>query len=178
MKTTNVKTKAFLTPAPPMAVPPSVNTQLKSKSPRLRRPKVKVHQESEEEAKVDNEEEPEIEYMPPRGQRQSTRVFIVLVFSSSHLVAMPDHPEDFPPDLNLSMFEGSNFSRGIYSVFINPEDEDGVPKLDRDEAHKLAEASKNIDELNNLLTVGLSLINEEDFFGFFRNMVKETRSLG
>jgi hypothetical protein len=70
MKTTNVKTKAFLTPAPPMAAPQSANTQLKSKSPRLRRAKVKVHQESEEEAKIDNEEEPEIEYMPPRGQRK------------------------------------------------------------------------------------------------------------
>ena len=75
MKTTNVKTKAFLTPAPSMAAPPSANTQLKSKSPRLRRPKVKVHQESEEETKAGNEEEPEIEYMPPREERESTRVF-------------------------------------------------------------------------------------------------------
>jgi hypothetical protein len=73
--------------------------------------------------------------------------YCIGISSSSHPIAMPDHPEDFPPDLNLSMFEGRNFSRGLYSVFINPEDENGIPKLDREDAQKFAEASKNIDEL-------------------------------
>jgi hypothetical protein len=59
MKTTNAKTKAFQTPAPLSA---SVKTQ--KISPRLRRPKVKVHQ-----PEVQHEEEddvPEVEYMPPK----------------------------------------------------------------------------------------------------------------
>lgn len=60
---------------------------------------------------------------------------------------MPDHPEDFPPDLNLSMFEGPNFSRGVYSNYLDPEDENGFTKFEREEAEKAAEASKNADEL-------------------------------
>lgn len=65
MKTTNAKLKAFQTPAP---LSGSAKTQKKT-SPRLRRPKVKVHQA--EPAKDDAlEEEREIEYMPPRGIRE------------------------------------------------------------------------------------------------------------
>lgn len=88
MKTTNVKTKAFLTPAPLMAEPASAKTQIKSKSPRLRRPKVKVHREPDEDAIKADEEEPEIEYMPPREERESTRIptagVSVLLTASSH----------------------------------------------------------------------------------------------
>lgn len=65
MKTTNAKTKAFQTPAP---LTDSAKTQKKT-SPRLRRPKVKVHQA---EAVKDEaaEEELEIEYMPPKCIRR------------------------------------------------------------------------------------------------------------
>jgi len=73
MKTTNAKAKAFMTPGPAGLAPASIKTQQKSKSPRLRRPKVKILQEVETEQKVEDEEEPDIEYMPPRSKRRCNR---------------------------------------------------------------------------------------------------------
>lgn len=69
MKTTNAKSKAFQTPGPLTIDPKSANkTQQKSRSPRLRRPKIKVLH-ADEEAPLGNEDEPDIEYMPPRDKR-------------------------------------------------------------------------------------------------------------
>merc|ERR1712137_569626 len=58
MKTTNAKSRAFATPAPLSSVK---NQQL---SPRLRRPKVEVHQP--EVAHESEDDVPEVEYMPPK----------------------------------------------------------------------------------------------------------------
>lgn len=71
MKTTNAKAKAFMTPAPAGLNQGSIKThQQKSKSPRLRRPKVKILQESETEQGPKDEEEPDIEHMPKRIERK------------------------------------------------------------------------------------------------------------
>ncbi|KAK5146313.1 hypothetical protein LTR04_001073 [Oleoguttula sp. CCFEE 6159] len=65
MKTTNARGKAFQTPAPP-----TEKRSVQATSPRLRRAKVKVHQ-AEATTIEAQEEEPEIEYMPPRSIRRS-----------------------------------------------------------------------------------------------------------
>ena len=106
-KTTNAKAIAFQTPAPPNAVKPD---QLKTQSPRLRRPKVKIHQ-AEVKKHEDEEDGPEIEYMPPKPE------------------PLPDVPsdDDFGPNKNYSTLEGANLTRGWESVYLNPLDDDGIP---------------------------------------------------
>jgi hypothetical protein len=61
-KTTNAKANVFLTPAPQPADP----NPLKTVSPRLRRAKVKVHQA---EAVLQEDDELDIEYAPPKKDR-------------------------------------------------------------------------------------------------------------
>ena len=60
-KTTNAKTKAFQTPAPPSGSA----KPLQRSSPRLQRPKVKVQLPEPAEDEV-----PEVEYMPPKEIRK------------------------------------------------------------------------------------------------------------
>ncbi|KAF2176676.1 hypothetical protein K469DRAFT_645372 [Zopfia rhizophila CBS 207.26] len=121
MKTTNAKTKAFQTPAPLSA---SAKTQ--KISPRLRRPKVKVHQ-----PEVQNEEpedELEIEYMPPKE------------------IPLPDDLGDYPTDWKFPMFEGKNFTRGMYSTYHNPIEDDGRTRGEREFEESLAREIKKRDE--------------------------------
>lgn len=107
MKTTNAKTKAFQTPAPLSA---SAKTQ--KASPRLRRPKVKVHQP---EVQDEEDDVPEIEYMPPKE------------------VPLPDDMDDYlPRDWKFPMFEGKNMTRGIWEAYHNPIEDDGRTKLRRE----------------------------------------------
>lgn len=124
MKTTNAKLKAFQTPAP---LSGSAKTQKKT-SPRLRRPKVKVHQA--EPVKDDAlEEEREIEYMPPRG------------------ISLPDEPEDWPSDMKYPMLEGANFTRGIYSTYFNPVGDDGLTRSEREDLEQKAKEDKKNEEI-------------------------------
>ncbi|OCK84133.1 hypothetical protein K432DRAFT_260225, partial [Lepidopterella palustris CBS 459.81] len=124
MKTTNAKAKAFQTPAPLSA---STKTQKKT-SPRLRRPKVKVHQA--EPVKDDAfEEEREVEYMPPRG------------------IPLPDEPEDWPSNMKYPMFEGANMTRGIESAYFNPVGDDGLTRYEREDLEQKARADKISDEI-------------------------------
>ena len=108
-KTTNAKAIAFQTPA--IVLPNTVKPeQLKTQSPRLRRPKVKIHQ-AEVKKHGDEEDGPEIEYMPPKPE------------------PLPDLPsdDDFGPNKNYSTLEGANLTRGWESVYLNPLDDDGIP---------------------------------------------------
>ncbi|MBE7181569.1 MAG: hypothetical protein INR71_10250 [Terriglobus roseus] len=96
MKTTNAKARAFQTPAPPSAG----KSALKTVSPRLRRPKVKVHQPEPIAQEEDDESEPDIEYAPPKE------------------VPLPDHPEPdndfesyFGPQQTLSTLESASEKR-------------------------------------------------------------------
>lgn len=110
-KTTNAKATAFQTPAPTTVGPSPLKTeQLKTQSPRLRRPKVKIHQ-GEPKKHGSEEEEPEIEYMPPK------------------LEPLPDIPsdDDFGPRKDYSILQGANLTRGWESIYLNPLDDDGIP---------------------------------------------------
>ncbi|ORY00023.1 hypothetical protein BCR34DRAFT_522847 [Clohesyomyces aquaticus] len=135
MKTTNAKGNAFQTPAPLSA---SAKTQ--KISPRLRRPKVKVHQpevQAEEEDDV-----PEIEYMPPKE------------------VPLPDFVDDEP--LNLSMFEGANMTRGIRRAYIDPIGDDGLSKGERELEESLTRDRKRRDEeFDRLFTESVAKDEEE-----------------
>jgi len=123
MKTTNAKTTAFQTPAP---LSGSVSKTQKL-SPRLRRPKVKIHQP---EAVQDEQEEREIEYMPPKE------------------IPLPDNlDEDMPEiDWDFPQFKGKNFTRGALSTYMNPVGDDGLTKGQREEMESLAKQKKEADK--------------------------------
>jgi hypothetical protein len=121
MKTTNAKARAFQTPAP---LSGSAKTQ--KISPRLRRPKVKVHQP--EPANEEEDDVPEVEYMPPKE------------------VPLPDTMDDFPSDWKFPMFQGKNMTRGIWSAYHNPLEDDGRTKKEREFEEGLAIEKKKRDE--------------------------------
>ena len=115
-KTANAKATAFQTPAPPSA---------KHTSPRMRRAQINIH-EAEATTAEDEEEEPEIEYMPPRE------------------VPLPDHPDDWPHDRKYPQFEGKNLTRGWWSEFAVQKDDDDDDEQFSDFEEKL----QRIEELN------------------------------
>ncbi|KAF2994853.1 hypothetical protein E8E13_003922 [Curvularia kusanoi] len=121
-KTTNAKGKAFQTPAP---LASSAKT-LKA-SPRLRRPKVKVHQP---EAEAESEDDiPEIEYMPPKE------------------VPLLDDMDDYiPRDWDFSVLSGENAMRGITNAYHNPVEDDGRTKGQREFEEGLERDRKKRDE--------------------------------
>ena len=123
MKTTNAKANAFKTPAP---LSGSAKTQ--KLSPRLRRPKVKIHQPEVQDAEDD--EVPEIEYMPPKE------------------VPLPEnYDEDMPPiDWNFPALEGANFTRGWLAHYENPIEDDGRTRGEREFEEGLARDNKLRDE--------------------------------
>ncbi|KAI9674473.1 MAG: hypothetical protein M1817_001811 [Caeruleum heppii] len=118
LKTTNAKTKAFQTPAPPGddgLVKDRGRSQQRSISARKLKPRVS----HAEKVKVDfnsaeNQlEEREIEYMPPKP------------------VELPDYPEDFPHDMTFPQFENGNLTRGMHANYFNPVGEDGLTAFER-----------------------------------------------
>jgi len=119
MKTTNAKSNAFKTPAP-------LSAKTQKASPRLRRPKVKVHQ-----PELDAEDEddvPEIEYMAPKE------------------IPLPDDMDDYlPKDWKFPMFEGKNSMRDIWQAHHNPIGDDGRPKKLREFEEELAKEKKQRD---------------------------------
>lgn len=121
-KTTNAKGKAFQTPAP---LASSAKT-LKA-SPRLRRPKVKVHQ-PEVDAESDDDV-PEIEYMPPKE------------------VPLLDDMDDYiPRDWDFSILSGPDAMRGITSAYHNPTEADGRTRGQREFEESLERDRKKRDE--------------------------------
>ncbi|KAF2630682.1 hypothetical protein BU25DRAFT_488842 [Macroventuria anomochaeta] len=121
-KTTNAKGKAFQTPAP---LGSSAKT-LKA-SPRLRRPKVKVHQP---EAEAESEDDvPEIEYMPPK-----------------EIPLLDDMDDYLPRDWDFSVLSGENAMRGITSAYHNPIEDDGRTKGQREFEESLERDRKKRDE--------------------------------
>jgi hypothetical protein len=89
----------------------------------MRRAKIKIH-EAEVDTAEDEEEEREIEFMPPRG------------------VPLPDHPDDWPIDRTYPQFEGKNLTRGWLSEFAPIKDDN------EDELAELNAKIKRIEELN------------------------------
>ncbi|KAI9785246.1 MAG: hypothetical protein M1816_000494 [Peltula sp. TS41687] len=148
-KTTNAKTKPFQTPAvPPTVVRDGTTARTRSQSQdrhvatttttTARKPKPKIsHAETakvdfpggvegllkEEEEEDEDGEEREIEYMPPKS------------------TDLPDHPDDFPPDMEYRQFQGRNLTRGWFDTYCNPVGEDGLTRFERqlEESHKKAD---------------------------------------
>jgi hypothetical protein len=120
MKTTNAKSNAFKTPAPLS----SAKTQ--KVSPRLRRPKVKVHQP---ELDAESEDDvPEVEYMPPKE------------------VPLADDMDDYlPKDWKFPKIDGENMARGIWEAYHNPIEDDGRPKKLREFEEELEKEKKKRD---------------------------------
>ena len=104
-KTTNAKVTAFKTPAAPAT---QEKPSAKQSSPRMRRAKIKIHEaEAVTSAHDDGEEEPEVEFMPPRE------------------IPLPDYPDDcWPHDRTYPQFEGKNLTRGWWSEFAPYKDSD------------------------------------------------------
>lgn len=130
MKTTNAKAKAFQTPAGPTSK--EIDNKTIGKQTSARRPKQKIHADA---IKLDVQaaapaplQETEIEYCPPKPK------------------ALPDYPEDFPPDLDYSMLQGDNLMRGYHELYFNPVDENGISRIDKKEQAELAKAQKEGDE--------------------------------
>ena len=122
MKTTNAKGRAFQTPAPLSA---SVKTQ--KASPRLRRPKVKVHQPEVEE---EEDDVPEVEYMPPK-----------------EIPLLDDMDDYLPRDWKVPTFGGKNTTRGIWEAYHNPVENDGRTRLQREFEEGLEQDQKKRDEV-------------------------------
>jgi hypothetical protein len=121
MKTTNAKSNAFQTPAP---LGSSAKTQ--KLSPRLRRPKVKVHQPEPDAESEDDV--PEVEYMPPKE------------------VPLADDMGDYlPKDWKFPKLDGKTMMRGIYDAYHNPIEDDGRPKKLREFEEGLAREKKQRD---------------------------------
>ena len=113
-KTTNAKAKAFQTPGP---APPDTDLgKSKQRSASARKPKPRIsHAEPVKlDILADNEEEEEmeIEYMPPPVKD------------------LPDLPDDGIDNVNLSMFEG-NHTKGCLSHYMSVPDVDGLSTFDR-----------------------------------------------
>lgn len=122
MKTTNAKSNAFKTPAP---LGSSAKTQ--KLSPRLRRPKVKVHQ-PEPDAESEHDV-PEVEYMPPKE------------------VPLPDDMDDYlPKDWNFPKMDSQSMARGIWQAYNNPIEDDGRPKKLREFEEELERSKKKRDQ--------------------------------
>lgn len=122
MKTTNAKSQAFQTPAPP---PSSAKTQ--KLSPRLRRPKVKVHQP---EAEAESEDDvPEIEYMPPK-----------------EIPLLDDMDDYLPRDWNFPKIDHATMVRGIFQAYHNPIEDDGRTRKQREFEEEVQRDRKQRDE--------------------------------
>jgi hypothetical protein len=120
MKTTNAKSNAFKTPAP---LGSSAKTQ--KLSPRLRRPKVKVHQP---EAATESEDDvPEVEYMPPKE------------------IPLLDELDDYK-DFKFPNLTNKDTVRGIWQAYTNPIEDDGRPKKLREFEEEHDRSKKKRDE--------------------------------
>ncbi|EMD90944.1 hypothetical protein COCC4DRAFT_80893 [Bipolaris maydis ATCC 48331] len=121
MKTTNAKSKAFATPAPLS----SAKTQ--KLSPRLRRPKVKVHQP--EVAHESEDDVPEVEYMPPK-----------------EIPLEDDMDEYLPRNWTIPRISEQDMVRGIWQAYHNPIEDDGRTREQRKFEEELQKGRKQRDE--------------------------------
>ncbi|KAI8935938.1 hypothetical protein NX059_007445 [Plenodomus lindquistii] len=122
MKTTNAKSRAFQTPAP---LSSAGKTQ--KVSPRLRRPKVKVHQPELEHESEDDV--PEVEYMPPKE------------------IPLEDDMGDYlPKDWTIPKIDDMAMRRGIWEAYTNPIEDDGRTRKQRQFEEEYQRERKQRDE--------------------------------
>ena len=122
LKTTNAKTKAFQTPAPPLGT-------IKANRPSTgRKSKLIIAQSESVESDVlsveAEEDVPDIEYMPPNP------------------IPLPDPPEDIEYDDTYPQFKGDNLYRGWTELHREEVGEDGLTDSQRSEEEK----GKNLDK--------------------------------
>ncbi|KAL8734433.1 MAG: hypothetical protein Q9181_003213 [Wetmoreana brouardii] len=118
VKTTNIKTKAFQTPAPAPIDNAPGKTNQKSVSARNPRPKVSHPETTKlEDILADKEalDEREIEYMPPKPKD------------------LPDVGLDDEPELDLSVLQGPSQLAGWFEHFANQPDAEGLSYIQRKE---------------------------------------------
>jgi hypothetical protein len=120
MKTTNAKSRPFGTPAP-------LSEKTQKLSPRLRRPKVKVHQP--EVAQESEDDVPEIEYMPPKE------------------VPLEDDMDEYlPKNWTMPKLSNQDMVRGIWQAYHNPIEDDGRTREQRKFEEELQQGRKKRDE--------------------------------
>lgn len=121
MKTTNAKSRAFQIPAP------LSSSKTQKVSPRLRRPKVKVHQPEVEQEQ--NDDVPEIEYMPPKEN------------------PLEDDMGDYlPKDWTIPRSDDEAMKRGIWAAYQNPIEDDGRTRKQRQFEEEVQRERKQRDE--------------------------------
>lgn len=128
-KTTNAKAKGLQTPAGPAIERELDNTLLKQAN--TKKPKKVTHAETK--IAVHGDESPlverDVEYCPARPKD------------------LPYESDVFPNNcLNYDALKGANLTRGIYDVYLNPVDEDGKTRLDREHEASYAKSVKEADE--------------------------------
>ncbi|KAG9196346.1 hypothetical protein G6011_01467 [Alternaria panax] len=122
MKTTNAKSRAFATPAP---LSSAGKTQ--KLSPRMRRPKVKIHQSDI--AQEDQDDVPEIEYMPPKE------------------IPLQDDMDDLlPKNWIIPRISSQDMVRGIWQAYHNPVEDDGRTREQRKFEEEIQQGRKKRDE--------------------------------
>ena len=85
----------------------------------MRRARIKIH-EAEPTLAGAEQEEPEIEFMPPRE------------------VPLPDYPDAWPHDRTYPQFEGKNMTKGWWSEF--------APRMDADDDDEYSEFEERVKE--------------------------------
>ncbi|KAH6866725.1 hypothetical protein BKA58DRAFT_364330 [Alternaria rosae] len=143
MKTTNAKSRPFGTPAPLS----SAKTQ--KLSPRLRRPKVKVHQP--EVAQESEDDVPEIEYMPPKE------------------VPLEDDMDEYlPKNWTMPKISNEDMVRGIWQAYHNPIEDDGRTREQRKFEEEIEQGRKKRDEqMDKILAAQLAKDDAEtrEYYG-------------
>ncbi|EER25933.1 hypothetical protein D8B26_008258 [Coccidioides posadasii str. Silveira] len=130
MKTTNAK--AFQTPAPQLGTNKPARTGKRSSTVRkLKQSAPKQGNTQKTSRNVQDEEIPDIEYMPPTPQ------------------PLPDPPEDIPYDNSFPQFKGRNFARGWTRLYNDEYDigEDGLTKKEREWREEQEAFDKRFDDL-------------------------------
>jgi hypothetical protein len=130
MKTTNAKAKAFQTPSGP--APAQDIEKTKGLQTSARRPKRVIHAETSK-IQVHGDESPladrEVEYAPPRPKD------------------LPYESEDFPDNcLNYDLVKGGNLARGMFAQHLNPVDENGLTKIEREYDAAYQKSVKELDD--------------------------------
>ncbi|KZF26848.1 hypothetical protein L228DRAFT_243373 [Xylona heveae TC161] len=131
MKTTNAKAKTIQTPAGQALGTVNEKNQQRSTTSRkvkTRQPQIEVFK-STETGNLEDEEIPDIEYMPPRSKD------------------IQDYPDDFLLNMDYSQLRGSNLTRGWYQTYCNPVGPDGLTKFQRQEKEAQARHEKEVDTM-------------------------------
>lgn len=133
MKTTNAKTHAIQTPAPPETSKPLLKTNKKPSSTK-KMSKVTIAQPEPTSTDILSQEDdsdssvPEPEYAPPNP------------------TPLPDPPFDFGYDETFPQFQGANLTRGFGALYSEPCDAEGVPLSVREQQKRDKENLERIDK--------------------------------